>query len=148
MNVFVMDYKTRLQHWRELRNKISQTTDSTQAVDVCLEFWRQAPIQHHVWDWDHVETWPTPWEMLRDNTYCTNMHSLGIAETLRLSDDRFSNVQLCWIRDSQAHEEKVVCVWQDWVLNSHHVDRVPRAQLKHVNNLRTWSHTGKRWSIT
>jgi hypothetical protein len=138
----------RLNVWKQLRRTIAATSDHTGALDACLSFWRQAPLQSRVWDWDHMEAWPTAWEMLKHNTYCENMHSLGIAETLRLSDDRFSSIQLCWLRDSQAQQEKVVCVWDTWVLNMHHVDRVPRSQLKHVNTLRTWSHTGRQWCIT
>jgi hypothetical protein len=145
MNPFVSDYKTRLHAWKQLRIAIAQTPDAAQAIDVCLAFWRQAPLQNHVMNCDDETTWPTAWEMIKQNDYCTHMHSLGIAETLRLSDERWQHIHLCYLRDREAQVEKMVCVTEHWVLNHGHVDRCARHQLKHVNKLTTWAYQGKSW---
>lgn len=147
INPFLLDYKARLQAWKTCRHTISETAQMDQALDVCLQFWRQAPLENHLLDWDNHETWPTVWEMLNHNSYCTSMHSLGIAETLRLSDTRWQQVQLWCIRDQQAHVEKVITVCDAWVLNHGYLDKLPRHQLQHVHAQYKWHHTGRHWQL-
>lgn len=147
INPFVWDYQTRLAAWKQCRQEIQQNPCTDSALDTCLEFWRQAPLENHLLNWDDDSTWPTAWEMLKENSYCTSMHSLGIAETLRLSDDRWTDTQLWLIRDTQAHVEKIICVTQGWALNHGHVDKQCEDRLQHVHKQCIWRHTGKQWQL-
>lgn len=147
INPFLLDYKSRLAAWKTCRTLIKETPDVSDALDVCLNFWRQAPLENHLLNWDNHEEWPTMWQMLNTNSYCTSMHSLGIAETLRLSDHRWDSTQLWLIRDPSAHVEKVVTVYDSWVLNHGYLDKQPLVQLQHVYKQSMWSHTGKHWQL-
>jgi hypothetical protein len=47
MNVFLLDYYTRLRAWHDLRNSLSRKTD---LQEICIEvdaFWQQCPMSNY-----------------------------------------------------------------------------------------------------
>lgn len=149
INPFVLDYPSRLAAWKACRQQIQSHTTLEQQLDTCLEFWRQAPLENHLLNWDDAPGWPTAWEMLSNNCYCTSTHSLGIAYTLMLAVPELENqIHLKLITDKLNCVQKIVVQVQDWILNYGFVDKTPVDRLQHVHTSATWRYTGKQWQQT
>jgi hypothetical protein len=83
INVFLLDYYTRLREWFKLKETLIDQDLST----ICIEvdrFWQRAPINTHYLHPDEIENWPNPWELISDNHYCYYGRALGIIYTLML----------------------------------------------------------------
>jgi len=149
MNPFLADYKTRLKQWRTLRVQIKQTSDVDAKIDICLEFWKQAPEERVRINWDDSATWPGPWELLHDNAYCVSCQSMGIAYTLMLADpDTFPNVTLKLIWDRQNSIQRIVAHTHSYLLNWGYIDKTHVDTLKHVIVQNTWEWHNKQWQAT
>lgn len=87
--MFDKKFEDRLSHWKQFREQLEDSDDPLQEV---LDLYNQAPlvsIQADPWDW---ETWPEPWELLKENIYCPFVKILAICYTLQLTE-RFSQCQ-------------------------------------------------------
>lgn len=83
MNVFQLHYDTRLRSWYELRENISKSDIKHKCIEVD-NWWQKAPlVTHHLHLLDS-ESWPGPWDLLVENTYCTVARALGMCYTLIL----------------------------------------------------------------
>ena len=85
--MFEKDYFTRVKLWREFRSTLETCEDPIKDV---LQFWNTAPIGLISADPYDTDTWPDPWELLKENTYCEFTKILAIYYTLQLTD-RFSH---------------------------------------------------------
>lgn len=76
-------FEDRLREWKTLR----QTCEDLSLRECLLavnDWWMKAPLstQHIAWeDWDQ---WPSPWDLLSDNTWCELTRAIGIVYTLGL----------------------------------------------------------------
>jgi len=84
MNVFQLDFNTRLQAWYEFRNKIKNKSVSEKCIEID-NFWQKCPIVNHYLHTDYVTDWPDPWVLLSENMYCNVAKALGICYTLLLT---------------------------------------------------------------
>lgn len=84
--MFDKPYVTKLKMWRDLRNQLETAEDP---FEIVLDFWKMAPATSIATDPYDKESWPDPWEMIRQNEYCEFMKILAIFYTLQLTD-RFS----------------------------------------------------------
>ena len=79
------DYQTRLEQWVTLRRETAKSD-----LETCLlrvnAWWQQTPWRPYYLHWDDHLTWPGPWNLLADNTYCGLARALGIVYTLLLID--------------------------------------------------------------
>lgn len=75
--------------WAKFRQSLETSADP---INDTIKFWSQVPLSSRNLDPYNTETWPTPWEMIEENTYCEFGILLAIAYTLKLTD-RFSNWQ-------------------------------------------------------
>lgn len=80
------NYEQRLAAWKSFRNTLEDLTDPLQAV---IDFYSQAPLVKYQCDPYDRSTWPSPWEIIQENTYCSFVKILAICYTLQLTD-RFS----------------------------------------------------------
>ena len=83
MNVFLLDFHTRLREWNTLRNNLAEKD----IENICIDndaFWQQCPMKNHYLHPDDVKNWPGPWELLNDNVYCYYARALGMLYTLLL----------------------------------------------------------------
>ena len=79
-------YEQRLFAWNGFRNSLE--TSETPIQDV-IDIYNKAPkVLIHADPYDK-QTWPTPWELVNENSYCEFCLMLGICYTLQLTD-RFS----------------------------------------------------------
>ena len=124
INVFQLNYDTRLKHWYELRTKIESLDTQTKCVEID-HWWQQAPlVNHHLHILDS-KTWPGPWDLLVENTYCTVARALGMCYTLLLTGE--NDIELVEATDKTGDEVVLVLVdnakyilsyWPDTVLSN------------------------------
>lgn len=83
INVFVLDFYTRLKAWHQLKEDLAQADLETICVKVD-KFWQQCPMSAHYLHLADVDDWPNPWNLLNDNNYCYYARGLGMVYTLML----------------------------------------------------------------
>ncbi len=83
MNTFLLDFYSRLREWRNLKERLQDQSLETICVEVD-KFWQSAPMSNHYLHPDDIESWPNPWELIRDNNYCLYARGLGMIYTLIL----------------------------------------------------------------
>jgi hypothetical protein len=79
------DFADRLESWAALRTEV-QSMSLEQALQTISNWWYQSPWTGYYLHWDDRETWPDPWQLLSDNTYCDLARGLGILYTITLVD--------------------------------------------------------------
>ena len=83
INVFQLNYESRLKSWYDLRKSLEKSDIET----VCLaidKWWQYAPLLNHHLHPDDIDNWPGPWELLVENNYCQLSRGLGMVYTLQL----------------------------------------------------------------
>jgi len=83
VNVFQLNYESRLKSWYDLRKSLENNDIAT----VCLaidKWWQYAPLLNHHLHPDDIDSWPGPWELLVENNYCQIARGLGMVYTLQL----------------------------------------------------------------
>ena len=124
INIFQQNYDTRLRNWYDLRTKIEKLDIITKCVEID-RFWQNAPlVNHHLHILD-IESWPDPWQLLVENTYCTVARALGICYTLLLVD--ITDIEMVEATDKMAEDVVLVLVdnakyilnyWPNTILNN------------------------------
>jgi hypothetical protein len=124
MNVFQLNYETRLNSWYNLRSTLEHSDTKTKCVEID-KWWQQAPlVNHHLHILDN-ENWPGPWDLLVENTYCTVARALGMCYTLLLTG--VEDIVLVEATDMQGEDMVLVLVdsakyvlnyWPDTVVNN------------------------------
>lgn len=83
----VASFEKRLGKWAKFRTSLESSVDPIQAA---IDQYNQAPmVSIHTDPYDR-STWPTPWELVKENQYCDFCKLLGICYSLQLTDS-FSN---------------------------------------------------------
>jgi hypothetical protein len=78
-------YEDTLLEWNKLR-AAAMAVDLEPALHMVNDWWARAPLSsHYLHPADYTE-WPSPWDLLADNTYCELAKCLGIVYTLILLD--------------------------------------------------------------
>ena len=123
MNVFQLNYETRLQAWYDLRQSLKEADVQTRCAEVD-KWWQSAPLVSHYLHPHEVSVWPGPWDLLNDNEYCYFARGLGMVYTLLLLG--ITCVDFCVATDDNSEEVVIVLVdnakyvmnyWPDSVLN-------------------------------
>jgi len=123
MNVFQLNYETRLQNWYDLRNSLKNADVETVCVEID-KWWQHAPLVNHYLHPYEVSTWPGPWDLLNDNEYCYFARGLGMVYTLLLMG--VTCIDFCVATDDNSEEVVIVLVdnakyvlnyWPNSVLN-------------------------------
>ena len=114
MNTFQSSYDNRLQSWYNLRNQIKNFDLAQQCVEID-KWWQYAPLVNHYLHPIDLPTWPGPWELLVENTYCTLARGLGMCYTLLLMN--ITDIEFVLATDSQGEEVPLVIVYDTYVLN-------------------------------
>lgn len=124
INVFQQNYDTRLRSWYELRKKIESVDTQTKCVEIDC-WWQLAPlVNHHLHILDS-KTWPGPWDLLVENTYCTVARAVGMCYTLLLTGE--NDIELVEATDKTGDDVVLVLVdnakyvlnyWPNTVLSS------------------------------
>ena len=124
INVFQLNYDSRLRSWYELRIQIENVDIQTKSIEID-RYWQQCPlVNHHLHILDS-DNWPGPWELLVENTYCVVARALGICYTLYLTG--VDDIKLVEATDKSGNDVVLVLVdnakyilnyWPDTVLSN------------------------------
>lgn len=99
--------------WRELRHQLTNLPE-IEKFDTLLKWWSKAPICAYSIDAYDCSEWPTPWELLNENMFCTSAIAYMMAQTLILSGFDASRVKLMAIKSSE--EERLVMLVDDSIV--------------------------------
>lgn len=105
----------RLRDWREFRNGLSYI-DVSDRPRLVANYFAQAPFGSRTLDFYTPADWPTPWEILHNETYCQNSISLLMYYTLQMSEGYFDDISL-WIIDDGEDRFLVPVVDNQNILN-------------------------------
>ena len=123
INVFQLNYETRLKSWYDLRQQLQDTENNTKCVEID-KWWQPAPIVNHYLHPDFTNEWPGPWELLVENNYCALARGLGMCYTLLLLG--VTDIDFVLAKDDTGDEVALVLVdrakyilnyWPNMVLN-------------------------------
>jgi len=117
INIFLQDYYTRLRAWHTLKESLQNADTETICVEVD-KFWQRAPISSHYLHPADVVDWPSPWELISDNTYCYYARALGMIYTLMLLG--INNIDFIEATDYNSENVVLVLVEKKYVLNHWH----------------------------
>jgi len=124
MNVFQLNYNTRLQNWYDLRQTLQNADNATKCLEID-KWWQPAPLVNHYLHPHEVEVWPGPWELLNDNEYCHLARGLGMIYTLLLLG--IKDIDFCLGKDDNSEDVVLVLVdnakyimnyWPDTVISN------------------------------
>ena len=116
-----VSFAERLESWNCLRQQCELTTVDV-TVSTINRWWFLAPWPAYHLHWDDQEDWPDPWQLLRDNMYCSLARGLGILYTIAMLD-REDLQDVCMIEYQSDNlvlvdKEKYILNWDpDQVLN-------------------------------
>lgn len=82
--MFKSSTSERLFRWKEFRRSLDSMNvdDAVQHTNV---FWQSCPYTPYYLDYDKIENWPDPWQLIEENYYCDLAKTLGIVYTLSLT---------------------------------------------------------------
>jgi hypothetical protein len=123
INVFQLNYDSRLRSWYELRQSLQNADIKTKCLEID-KWWQSAPIVNHYLHPHEIDTWPGPWDLLNDNEYCYIARGLGMVYTLLLlgvtdidfalgKDDNDEDVALVMVDRAKY----IMNYWPDMVVN-------------------------------
>jgi len=134
MNVFQLSYEARLSDWYDLRVQLEGSDIQTRTVEID-KWWQKAPlVTHHLHLLDS-ESWPDPWQLLVENTYCEVARALGICYTLLLLD--VNDVEIAEATDTMGNDVILVLVDNAKYILNYFPDTVLSNTLKDFNIKRT-----------
>jgi len=117
---FIMGGEHCLQAWKTLRSQLTGQLTDEQYLQLVVDWWSRAPLQNHVLDYDHSDTWPDPWMLLYNGNFDASSVSLGMLYTLNLAENsRWNSDQLCLmlLKDTARHQLQLgLCVNNTWLL--------------------------------
>ena len=146
MNHFQLDYPGRLQAWVELRSRLQSQTLEQQCLAVDA-WWQYAPLINNYLHPLDTASWPTAWELLANNLYCTIARGLGMCYTLKLlgvediemalaDDDEHGDEHALVMVD---HAKYILNTWPNNVVNNSLANYRIRRRLdcsQHINQTR------------
>lgn len=137
--MFDKKYEQRLSCWSNFREKLESSDTPIQDT---LEFYNKAPtVSIHTDPWDN-KTWPTPWELVKENQYCDFCRVLGLCYSLQLTE-RFSRskFEIHIVIDNKNSATHYLLYLDDLVVNHANGEQF------HANKLPTFYETKKIYSM-
>lgn len=113
--MFNKPFEERLLVWKKFREQLE---DSTNPIQDCIDFFKDAPLVNIQADAYDQSTWPDPWQMIEENFYCEFVKILAICYTLQLTD-RFSrsNFEIHITQDQKRSETNYLLILDEWVID-------------------------------
>ena len=107
MNVFQLNYESRLKSWYDLRKSLEDSDIKTSCLAIDI-WWQRAPLVNHYLHPNDIDNWPGPWELLVENNYCQIARGLGMVYTLQLVG--IKDIDFCLAIDDNSEECALVMV--------------------------------------
>lgn len=128
-----LDKQGKLLAWREWRTQLP-SMEIEAAVEEAAIWWKFVPLVNKTFDPWRVETWPTPWELIGNGSFCPSAQGLGIFYSLVLS-----NID-CVLALAVIDElPRLLVLLPDNKLLNYHGGEVVDMQLLDLQILQTWT---------
>jgi hypothetical protein len=125
------EFADRLEAWTELRQSVAQLP-----LDECLQkindWWFHSPWKSYYLHWDDLPTWPDPWQLLSDNTYCELARGLGILYTISMIEHKdLTSAELVLTDEGynlvSVNKEKYILNWTpESIVNTDLIGKIKR----------------------
>lgn len=102
--MFQQKPEDRLRSWREFRTTI-ESLPIDHALAQTAELWASAPFVPYNLDPDLPQTWPDPWTLIYENTYCDVAKCLGIVYTISLTKHKSVGIEFRIYKDTKTGYE-------------------------------------------
>ena len=116
--MFNQPVDSRLTEWANHRRELDKVEDPLQTV---WDFWHQAPFTPHNRNVDpyYQNSWPSPWEIIVENTYDDFTKALMIGWSLKLTNKfKDSKIELRTLVDSnRTRQYNLLYIDDNWVIN-------------------------------
>ena len=128
--MFDKKFEDRLKAWHDFRETLLTDPDPIQST---IDFWSSAPITSRNIDPYDQSTWPDPWQMIEENSFCEYTKTLAIAYTLKLTDMYQDWQPIFYVGlDKSQSRLYYMCVLNDNVLGfdlekSVHITQLPKS---------------------
>lgn len=117
MNPFLLSSAERLAAWRDFRAAI-QGLDEREQLDRLAAWASQIPTVVYALDFDNPQSWPTPWELIHENNFCSTAVAYLMEQTLLLLGWDSSRLQLVYMKNQEDQTQTMVLVVDEtWALN-------------------------------
>lgn len=145
MNVFQLNYDSRLRSWYELRTTVESLATKNKCIEID-KWWQKAPLVTHYLHILDNETWPGPWDLLVENTYCTVARALGICYTLLLVG--ITDIEMVEATDKMGEDLVLVLVdnakyvlnyWPDTVISNNLTDFTIKRNINITNLIKNYN---------
>lgn len=78
----------RLRHWKKFRESLDSIKEDKKLLLSVIKYWERWPMVMFSLDFDHPETWTTPWEVIHENNLCKSSLAYLMYYTLHLSNPK------------------------------------------------------------
>jgi len=102
-------FDDRLKSWSDLRIFIEPLSLEEQ-LNTIAKWWGHAPRVNNSVHWNDKSNWPTPWELLADNSYCELAIALGMSYTIIMIENKNCSVEIAQAKDDLGNEYNLVLV--------------------------------------
>lgn len=93
-----MSPEERLRDWKSFRESLTCSLSDIEILQKVVEYWMTVPYLKFYLDFDKLQTWPNPWELVHSGEFC----STGIAYLM------FKTLELCPAKRWQNSEIKIM----------------------------------------
>lgn len=106
--MFYKSFEQRMADWKSFRDNLELSNDP---INDTIQFFNRAPIVKIAADPYDIESWPSPWELIDNNTYCEFIKILAICYTLQLTT-KFSSsrFEIHITHDKENSITKYLCI--------------------------------------
>lgn len=146
MNPFVLSFEERTKAWKDLRKSLPEMTDNKK-LEAVARFWSNAPLVSDAYDLEDCETWPTPWEFIKNNEWCRSSVAISMENTLRLSGFDSERLKLKLILDRDISEILMILSVDDKFVLNYDWGQVRDYQKTNHYVIKKWKFVGKSYKI-
>jgi hypothetical protein len=95
----------RVKNWKIFRKSL-ENLNELDALQQLATYWASVPFVDNYLDYECPNTWPTPWEILYNGTFCPTAIAFLMFKTLELSAKNWqkNQMKICIIKDLAKSE--------------------------------------------
>jgi len=125
--VFFETYEDQFSFWNKFRSRIEKIDAP---LEETIKFWTKAPLVNKHLDAYRPETWPDPWQIIKDGKYNDLTIAIMMGHTLKLTD-RFkdSDIEIKQYLDMNNKVVYNTCVVDNKILNYQYGEIVVEEEL-------------------
>jgi hypothetical protein len=119
----------RLAAWRNFRKSQASLSLSDQLNNV-VNLWKNSDLGNNHYDYFNIDDWPSPWELILDDSYDDFGKALGMSWTLIMIDDnKLKNLKLSCYKDADRSSFYHIVHVEDKFMLNYQFDKVSNTSL-------------------